>query len=71
MSDGGVDATPSGEGEQTIEVDDELVESVAWVERELREARKALWDGKSGKAFTAIEAAQDEHETIEELVLDE
>lgn len=59
------------ESEKTVVVDDELEEAVAWAERELREARQALWDGKSGKAFTAIEAAQDEFETVEEAILDD
>lgn len=63
---------PSGGDEQrTVAVDDELEEAVHWVERELREARRALWDGKSGKAFASIEAAQDEFETVEEAILDE
>ena len=57
--------------ERTVVVDDELEEAVIWVERELREARRALWDGKSGKAFASIEAAQEEFETVEEVVLDE
>jgi|GEM_PF-3569198 len=57
--------------ERTVDVNDALEESVMWLERELREARQALWDGKSGKAFTAIEAAQDEFETVEEAILDE
>jgi len=59
------------DAEKTVVVDDELEEAVHWVERELREARRALWDGKSGKAFTAIEAAQDDFEKIEEAMLDE
>jgi len=57
---------PDGEVSQ-----EELEEAVHWVERELREARRALWDGKSGKAFASIEAAQDEFETVEEAILDE
>lgn len=56
---------------RTVAVDDELEEAVHWVERELREARSALWDGKSGKAFTSIEVAQDEFETVKEAILDE
>jgi len=61
----------SDETERTVAVDDELAEAVHWVERELREARRALWDGKSGKAFASIEAAQDEFETVEEAILDD
>lgn len=57
--------------ERTVEVDDELEEAIHWVERELREARRALWDGKSGKAFASIEAAQEEFETVEGAILDE
>jgi hypothetical protein len=55
----------------TLDVDDDLEEAVGWVERELREARRALWEGKTGKAFASIEAAQDEFETVEEAVLDD
>jgi hypothetical protein len=54
--------------ERTVEVDEELEEAVYWVGRELREARRAVWDGKSGKAFASIEAAQDEFEKVEEKV---
>jgi hypothetical protein len=61
----------TGDTERTVDVDDELEEAVHWVERELREARRALWDGKSGKAFASIEAAQDEFETVEEAILDD
>ena len=57
--------------QQTVEVDDELEEAVHWVGREIQEARRALWDGKSGKAFTAIEAAEEEFETVMERVLDD
>jgi len=57
--------------ERTVVVDDELEEAVHFLERELREARRALWDGKSGKAFASVEAAQDEFETVEEAMLDE
>lgn len=62
MTDGGT--------EQTVVVDDELEEAVHWVERELREARRALWDGQSGRAFASIEAAQDEFEKVEEAILE-
>ena len=58
----------SEEEQATVSVNDELVEAVSWTERELREARKALWDGKTGKAFASIEAAQDEFETVTEAV---
>jgi hypothetical protein len=57
--------------ERSVVVDEELEEAVHWVERELREARRALWDGKSGKAFASIEAAQEEFETVEEAILDD
>lgn len=57
--------------DDTISIDDELVEATSWVKRELREARRALWDGKTGKAFSCIEAAQDEFETVEEAILDD
>ena len=67
MTDGG---RSSGNIDRTVPVDGELEEAVSWVERELREARRALWDGKSGKAFASIEAAQDEFETVEEAILD-
>jgi len=50
---------------------EELEEAVHWVQRELREARRALWDGQSVKAFKSIEAAQSEFETVEEAILDE
>ena len=66
------DALPSGEADQqTVKVDDELEEAVNWIGREIQEARRALWDGKSGKAFTAIEAAEEEFETVMERVLDD
>lgn len=68
VTDGGAN---DGEVKRTVAVDDELEEAVHWVERELREARQALWDGKSGKAFASIEAAQDEFETVEEAILDD
>lgn len=61
----------TGDTERSVPVDDELEEAVHWVERELREARRALWDGKSGKAFASIEAAQEEFETVEEAILDD
>jgi hypothetical protein len=48
--------------------DDELDEVVYWVGREIQEARRALWDGKSGKAFAAIEAAEEEFEKLEEMI---
>lgn len=60
-----------GDGEKTVEVDDELEEAVHWVGREIQEARSALWDGKSGKAFASIEAAEEEFETVMERVLDD
>lgn len=56
---------------RTVVVDGELLDSVVWVERELRDARRALWDGKCGKAFSAIEAAQDEYDKVEAAILDE
>lgn len=65
------DAQSSGDTERTVEVDDELEEALHWAEREVDEARRALWDGKSGKAFTAIEAAQEELETVVEAMLDD
>jgi hypothetical protein len=57
--------------DQTITVDDDLKEAVSWVERELPEARRALWDGQTGKAYASIEAAQDEFKTVEEAILDD
>jgi len=67
MTDGqSVDGT-----DRTVEVDDELEEAVHWLHRELREAQRALWDGKSGKAYASIEAAQDQFETVERAILDE
>lgn len=63
MPDGGEES--AGEGSR-----DDLDETLYWLERELREARQALWDGKSGKAFSAIEAAQDEFDKVEEVLND-
>jgi hypothetical protein len=57
--------------EETVVVDEELEEAASWVKRELREARRALWDGKSGKAYASIEAAQDDFKTLEEAILDD
>lgn len=48
--------------------DDELEEVLYWVGREIQEARRALWDGKSGKAFASIEAAEEEYEKLEEMI---
>jgi hypothetical protein len=48
--------------------DDELEEVLYWVGREIQEARRALWDGKSGKAFASIEAAEEEFEKLEEMI---
>jgi transcriptional regulator with XRE-family HTH domain len=59
------------DADQTIPVNGELEEAVSWVKLELREARRALWDGKSGKAFASIEAAQNEFETVKEAILDD
>lgn len=58
------------DSERSVVVDEDLLEAVSWVDRELREARRALWDGKSGKAFSAIEAAQEEFSTIQEAIRD-
>lgn len=59
------------EAERSVTIDEELEESIDWVGRELREARRALWDGKTGKAFASIEAAQDSFEPVEEAILDD
>ena len=58
-------------GELSLPIDEELEEAASWTERELREARRALWDGKTGKAFASIEAAQDEFETVAEAILND
>jgi hypothetical protein len=47
---------------------DDLEEALHWLDRELREARRALWDGKTGKAFASIEAAQDQLDNLEEAI---
>lgn len=59
------DAESVGDDAQTVEVDDDLRDAVYWTGREIREARKALWDGKTGKAFASIEAAQEQFEEVE------
>lgn len=46
--------------------EDTAEQHLDWVERELREARNALWDGQSGRAFASIEAAQEELEQFME-----
>jgi len=51
--------------------DTELGEALYWLGREIQEARRALWDGKSGKAFASIEAAEEQFEEVEELIGDE
>lgn len=66
MTTGGHDT----DDERTVVVDSEVDDAVKWVERELREARKALWDGQCGRAFASVEAAQDEFETIETALSD-
>jgi len=48
--------------------DDELEEVLYWVGREIQETRNALWDGKSGKAFASIEAAEEEFEKLQEIL---
>lgn len=53
-------------------VDDEDTEEAwKWLQRELREARKALWDGQTGRAFASIEAAQDQLDVLLEARDDE
>lgn len=47
---------------------DEFEEAMYWLGREITEARKAIWDGKSGKAFASIEAAEEQFEKVEEIV---
>jgi hypothetical protein len=50
---------------------DDFEEALHWLDRELREARRALWDGKTGKAFASIEAAQDQLDNLEEAIGDD
>jgi hypothetical protein len=47
---------------------DEFEEALYWLGRELREARQALWHGKTGKAFASIEAAQDQLDNLGEEI---
>jgi len=44
----------------------ELEEALYWTGREIQEARKALWDGKSGKAFANIDSAEGHFTELEE-----
>jgi len=46
----------------------DIEEAMKYLDMELREARSALWDGQSGRAFAAIEAAQDEFDKLEEAI---
>jgi len=46
----------------------ELGEAMYWLGREIQEARRALWDGRSGKAFASIQAAEEKFEEVEELL---
>lgn len=41
-------------------------DAMHWLDRELREARQALWKGQPVKAFASVEAAQDELEKLQE-----
>jgi len=46
-------------------------EHLGWVERELNEARRALWDGRPVKAFASVEAAQESLAAYQEAIGDE
>lgn len=50
---------------------DELEEVLYWLGREITETRRALWEGKSGKAFASIEAAEEEFEKLQEIMEDQ
>jgi len=49
---------------------DDFEESVYWLGREIEEVRRALWDGKTGKAFASIEAAEEQFEQVQEELED-
>lgn len=51
-----------------INEDGELGEVMHWLGREITEARRAMWEGKSGKAFASLEAAEEEYEKLKKIL---
>ena len=50
---------------------DEVDDAIKWTERELKDARQALWYGQTGRAFASIEEAQKQFEIVKEDYDDE